>query len=148
MNVARFRPVDLDQELESRAASLVGQTCEDVRVHTRTFGQIQLKLSRHELAIACSWRLDSETQVICGAGNSQRKGGAVQRGLAVLVGERIVDARLDRPGKDLTLTFGNGWTLSVFCSRVNEVDMLDNYSLETAENALIVGTCGAVREEQ
>lgn len=148
MNMARFRPTGLDQELERRVASLVGQTCEGVRVYTRTFGEVQLSFSRHELAVGCSWRLDSESVVICGAGNSQRKGGPVQRGLNALVGERIVAVRLDPPGKDLTLTFSNGWTLSLFCTRVNEMDMLDNYSLETDEGALIVGNCGVVREEK
>src|SRR4051794_7608500 len=141
----KSRQDDLELELRRSTTALIGKLCKRVRTFTKTHGEIRLGLEGIDLAIGCAWRLDSESEVICGSGNSQRKGGLVQHGLQLLAGHQIVSVKLTDPGKDLTLGFDNGCTLSLFCTRVNEVDILDNYMLLTPQRALIVGTCGVVR---
>ena len=73
-------------------------------------------------------RLDSDSEVICGAWDDNSKGGPMLNGLDRLVGERLEAVTLTRPGLDLELRFPS-CSLRVFCDNVNEVDMEDNYSL-------------------
>src|SRR5438445_5483659 len=65
------------------------------------------------LFITCLWRLDSPTEVVCGASDSNEDGGPMLLSLDQIVGRNIIDARASAPAWDLTLDFG-GLILSVF----------------------------------
>lgn len=100
------------------------------------------------LYIDCAWRLDSETNVLCGSTDSPAKGGAMLAGLSRLVDREIESAQIEPPAFDLTLKFGGGPTLKVFCEETNLENDYDNYWLKVKpEGFFIVGPRGQLRRE-
>ena len=103
--------------------------------------------SEFALFVECSWRLESETQVICGAWDDNSKQGAMRKGLERLVGQTIESISLSRPSLDLELRFSNQLVLRIFCDQTNRAEMVDNYSLFLPRTIYIVGTRSRVRKE-
>lgn len=103
--------------------------------------------SEFALFVECTWRLESKTQVICGAWDDNSKLGAMRKGLERLVGQTIDSISLARPSLDLALRFSNQLVLRIFCDQTNPAEMVDNYSLFLPRMICIVGTRSRLRQE-
>ncbi|MDM8549321.1 hypothetical protein QUF72_04550 [Desulfobacterales bacterium HSG2] len=99
------------------------------------------------LFIWCSWRLDSDTEVICGATDPNDNDGPMINGLMNLPDRRVesVDALL--PGLDLTLRFDGPFCLRVFCDETNIEDDYENYSFFTDSRIYTVNARSVVSYE-
>jgi hypothetical protein len=80
------------------------------------------------LFVTCSWRLDSEKEVLCGAEDDNTEEGPMRHGLRQLLDRRVSSVQLREPGLDLVLEFEGGLTLRVFCDEVRG-DGDDNYTV-------------------
>jgi hypothetical protein len=103
--------------------------------------------SEFALLVECTWRLESKTQVICGAWDDNSKQGAMIKGLERLVGQTIESISLLRPSLDLELSFSNQLVLRIFCDLTNRAEMVDNYSFFLPRMIYIVGTRSRLRKE-
>jgi len=65
------------------------------------------------------------------------------RGLRLLDGRMVTDARIEKPGLDLTLTFDRTYSLRVFCDQFDE--SLDNYSVSFIGKYVCVDARSRVR---
>lgn len=101
----------------------------------------------HTIFILCSWRLDSETEVICGAWDDNADDGLMLKGLDQLVGQRLTSFDLTTPGLDLELRFGK-LSLKIFCDNVNETDGRDNYTLFSPGEIATVAVRSRVEREK
>lgn len=101
----------------------------------------------YAIFILCSWRLDSESKVICGAWDDNTNGGPMLKGLSQLVGKKLEHFSLTTPGLDLELGFGAIY-FRIFCDNVNEFDREDNYSLFLPESVLTVAPRSRIEREQ
>ncbi len=108
-----------------------------------------LKLAQGEISlfIECAWRLDSETEVICGSTDSNDNDGPMQRGLALVVGRVVKSVKVELPAGDLTVRFSGDIALGVFCDQTNLEEGNDNYSLHVKDRIFIVGPRGRIRSE-
>ena len=88
----------------------------------------RLTEAEYAVFVLCTWRLDSEDKVICGAWDDNSEGGPMLRGLDQLIGKKLEAFSLTKPGLDLELRFA-GASFRIFCDNVSEVDMEDNYSV-------------------
>src|SRR5437763_250096 len=80
------------------------------------------------LLVWCSWRLDGPDRPM----TSSDDGSANQtRFLEQLAGETISAVELRDNCWDLTLTFGNGYRLAVFCDHVGKASFNGNWELWT-----------------
>ena len=79
--------------------------------------------------IECVWRIDSKTNIICGAYDGKSKDGRMENGLRELYGQEVISVNFTEPAFDLELGFANGLILRVFCSATSKEDDADNYNL-------------------
>lgn len=79
------------------------------------------------LIVECPWRLESETNVLCGWENDEDD---IPVKSSVLIGLHAEEPTVRRPGFDLTLPFTNGCRLRIF------PDCLGYYSDDTASLAI------------
>lgn len=63
------------------------------------------------LIVECPWRLETDTDVLCGWENEEDE---IPEKTSVLIGHQAGEATVRRPGFDLTLRFANGYRLRVF----------------------------------
>jgi len=96
--------------------------------------------SEFKLLVECSWRLDSDEEIVCGGWDDNRKDGVMLLGLGHLIGQRIESVHYSMPAFDLELGFNNGLKLRIFCDVINLGDQDDNYSLFLPDTIYIVGT--------
>jgi hypothetical protein len=89
----------------------------------------RLHYSEHCLMLKCAWRLDSQDEILTGAGDDNTRMGPMLAGLDRLLKQEVVSIELARPGLDLAIMFQNELTLRVFCDQVNELDGDENYNL-------------------
>jgi len=100
------------------------------------------------LYITCAWRLDSESEVICGSTDSAAEDGPMVRGLRALVGRTVESTEIVTPGFDLTLRFNGNLALKIFSDQTNLEDEYDNYSVHLKKHKIyIVGVRGRIRCE-
>lgn len=62
----------------------------------------------------CSWRLESDDEILSSSLSGNEEGGTMLAGLNRIVGQKIVDVRLNLPWMDLTIVFENGIRLKTF----------------------------------
>jgi hypothetical protein len=103
-------------------------------------------IPEYAVLVRCSWRLDSEFEVICGAWDDNGEGGTMLKGLDRLVGQRLGSFNLTAPGMDLELRFAD-CTLRIFCDNVNKVDSDDNYSVFLPGEVVTVATRSRIEWE-
>lgn len=138
-------------ELREVLQSLVGKPCWDFAAGAGTGSHVSFDFGRKlrradplrnplvtdtvrrytgeiDLFVTCSWRLDSETEVLCGAEDDNTEEGPMQHGLRQLLGRRVRAVQLREPGLDLVLELEGGLTFRVFCDEVN-ADGDDNYTV-------------------
>ena len=99
------------------------------------------------LFVECVWRLDSASEVVCGAWDDNSADGPMLVGLRRLVGRAVTAVRTEGPAFDLRVDFGDSLTLRVFSDAVNRAEARDNYSLLVPGAVYTVGTRGALRKE-
>ena len=106
-------------------------------VHTDDFKYYSGEIT---LYIWCVWRLDGKIAPVTSSDDSDE---AFLSGLERLVGERVQNAELFKPGWDLALDFSNDLRLKVFCDHVPTTPSLaGNWDLEMAfpeKRTLILG---------
>lgn len=107
----------------------------------------RLTEAEYSVFVLCSWRLDSEFEVICGAWDDNSEGGPMLKGLDLLIGRRLDAFNLIAPGLDLELRFGN-ISFRIFCDNVNEDDKEDNYSLFLPAEIVTIATRSRMEREQ
>ncbi len=122
---------------------LSGETADDEYSPIRLSIQQTGAAEPVDLVVGCSWRLDSATEALCGF---RRPAEEIRAALQGLAGQTLTAIDIS-PGMDLRVHFAGGFRLSIFCDRVNEVSLWDNYLIEGSEVGFIVGTGGAVRRE-
>lgn len=98
-----------------------------------------------DLFIQCAWRLESKTQVICGAWDDNSEGGDMLEGLQRLVGQAINSIKVSKPAFDLAVNFNNGLVLRIFCEQTNQAEMEDNYSVFLPNTIYVVGNRSQLR---
>ena len=103
--------------------------------------------AEYSLFIECTWRLDSEESVVCGAWDESSVDGLKMRGLQALVGKKVLLWTLAEPAFDLQVKFENGWTFRIFCDQVNELANYDNYCAFLPSEVIVVGARGEIRRE-
>lgn len=108
--------------------------------------QQRLTEAEYAIFVLCTWRLDSEEEVICGSWDDNSEGGPMLRGLDKLIGRKLEAFTLTEPGLDLELYFA-GHSFRIFCDHVNEVDMEDNYSVFLPGQIVTVATRSRVERE-
>lgn len=102
--------------------------------------------SEFSVFVECVWRLDSETEIVCGAWDNNRENGLMIIGLHQLVGSVVSSVQILKPAFDLIVSFSNGLALKVFCDNVSPIDANDNYSLFTPDLYYTVGTRSVLRK--
>lgn len=162
------RPPDHDAEAELRhdLSALCGLPCLGVVAEASVSTAVTLHLGRalhlrepltderlpeflraHEgeylLFVACAWRLDTATAVVCGSQHGDTVTPETIAGLARLTGAIVVDVRTTGPAHDLALEFEDGLTFRVFCDRAQAGDAA-NYSLFTQTTCYQVAAAGAL----
>ena len=80
----------------------------------------------------CDWRIQTRDEVIASSVSSNKEGGAMLLALESLVGESVVNAKVDKVSFDLRIRFGNGAELMVFCFGKSDEE-LDNYTFYLEE---------------
>lgn len=85
------------------------------------------------LYITCSWRLDSDTGVICGSKEPNQNDGPMIEGIKKITTKNIIDIEILSPAFDLLIQFEGRLTLRLFCDETDPIDEFDNYSLYTPE---------------
>ena len=103
--------------------------------------------SEFDLFIQCAWRIESKTQVICGAWDDNAEDGVMIKGLQGLVGSTVDSIKVSKPALDLVLNFNNGLALRIFCDQTNQAEMDDNYSVFFPDVVYIVGNRSQLRRE-
>lgn len=93
------------------------------------------------LFVGCAWRLDGETEVICGSTDGNEVEGPMVRGLRRLEGLLATGYSLRGPALDMDLAFSGGYTMRIFCDAVNE-EAGDNYGVYLNGTGLVVGPRG------
>src|SRR5215470_3432642 len=134
---------DLGAEFDDRLNRLVGKPCWAIYAGKTTGSHVDIhfgqKIPRtipllgdhltqdqrfHEAEIAlyitCAWRLDGESEVICGAAEAISEDGQTSAGLDVLVGKRVESVQLYEPALDLTISFEGSALLKIFCDQTDE----------------------------
>jgi hypothetical protein len=99
------------------------------------------------LFIECSWRLDSNTEVLCAWTDDNQDGGPVLTGLNKIIGQTVSAVNLKPPGLDLEVQFDNSLTLRVFCDRRNIEQDTGNYVLFLRKWIYAVRVLGEVERE-
>lgn len=99
------------------------------------------------LFVECAWRIESKTEVICGAWDDNTEGGDMIAGLRRLVDQSVSSVKVSQPALDLTLDFSNGLTLRVFCDQTNQAEGEDNYTLFLNGAIYVVGSRSQLRRE-
>ena len=98
--------------------------------------------------IECAWRLDSDTQVVCGSGDSPAEGESMSRGLTRILRRSVESMTVAKPAWDLTVRFGDGLTLTAFCDQPGDAEEdLTDYSCSLSNVVYVVGPRGRVRCE-
>jgi hypothetical protein len=87
-----------------------------------------------------AWRLDSQTEIICGSTDSNELEGPMVHGLRRLVSTKAKAVYILSPFLDLLIEFEGGIVLTVFCDQTNLEDESDNYSLHVNRTAFVVAT--------
>lgn len=129
--------------------SLVGSRCVRFEIPEEGLPAIQFSFVENgvaqtaSLTVGCSWRLDSFSRVLCGAGMTPDE---KRRGLEQLAGQVVRTIQMS-PVNDLRIQFENELKLSIFCNHVNEESLWDNYLIEGPWGSFIVGTRGEIRKE-
>lgn len=100
-----------------------------------------------DLFIHCVWRLESKTQVICGAWDDNAEGGDMIEGLQRLVGQTISSVKVSKPAFDLAVNFNSGLVLRIFCDQTNQSEMEDNYSVFLPDAIYVVSNRSQLRRE-
>lgn len=103
--------------------------------------------SEFGLFIRCIWRIESKTQVICGAWDDNAKGGDMIEGLQRLVGQAISSIKVSKPALDLAVNFNSGLVLRIFCDQTNQAEMEDNYSVFLPDAIYVVSNRSQLRRE-
>ena len=86
------------------------------------------------LFVWCTWRLDDSEAPVT---SSDDENSSVIAGLNQLVGHRISNMDIRTKGMDASITFSNGYTLSIFCDHVPGAPSFDG-NWEVVTQASIV----------
>ena len=103
--------------------------------------------SQMGLFITCSWRLDSDSDVICGWTDSNEEGGPMLSGLQKIVGQKVKQVDLILPGLDLGLHFSNSLLLRIFSDRTDSTQDEGNYTVFLPRWAYVVGIKSKLKKE-
>lgn len=79
------------------------------------------------LFVTCSWRLDSETSILCSSKENNSNTGSMVRSLKKVIGKRVMDINVFEPAFDLIITFDGGLSLKIFCDETDPDEDFDNY---------------------
>jgi hypothetical protein len=101
-----------------------------------------------ELMITCSWRLDSDDEVVCSWTDEHSDGGPMLSGLDKLLGRRIKRVAVSRPAMDLCIEFEGMLILKVFCDRTNRDQDSENYVLFLPRWIYIVNVRSFIEKER
>ena len=150
-------------ELKQAFEHLIGQECWSVAVGKGTGSMVTLDFGRkvlrkrrlHNSHLSaeqqvyrgefwlylenCAWRVDSESEVICGSTDDNEESGFMVDGMKKMVGQCVKAYELSFPGLDLVLHFSNSLSLHLFCDQVNLTDDIDNYSFSLPTILYTVG---------
>jgi hypothetical protein len=100
-----------------------------------------------QLFIECAWRISSETEVVCGCWEDNRKGGPMLSCLQHITNQKVESMDIHLPTWDLKIHFANSLTLSIFCDQTSLDEGFDNYSVSTLDDVYIVSTRSILRKE-
>jgi hypothetical protein len=85
----------------------------------------------------CPWRLESTDSVIALWTDSNAPDGPIIAGMQRLIGHKIEQLEVLRPGLDLVIRFTNGLTLRIFPDQADP-DEGDNYALSLVDKTYVV----------
>ena len=89
------------------------------------------------LLVWCTWRLDSQSGPLSSSDDAQS---GIQSALSRLVGAKVVDVAIARPGWDLRLVFAPFHSMQIFCDHVPGDPSFDgNWELHAASQAYYFG---------
>jgi hypothetical protein len=98
------------------------------------------------LLVWCTWRLDSADAPLTSSDDAVEH---VEKVLERLVGQTVVDVRVDLPGWDLHLDFTEGARLHIFCDHVPGDPSFDgNWDLFLADKLISIGVGSRCDVEQ
>lgn len=95
----------------------------------------------------CSWRVQSTSQVLCGADSPNVNAGKMLEGLNALVSQRVTKIHLDEISMDLKMEFEGGLSLFVFCNTL-EVEDGSNYYFSGPNFSYEIRGYGEILEHQ
>ena len=93
----------------------------------------------------CSWRLESDREVICGSMSENDNDGVMLSGLMRLLNQKVHDVLVLTPSLDLKIEFNNNLRLVLFCNTGSDDD---NYSFSSLSNIFIVQGYGQMVVEK
>lgn len=102
--------------------------------------------AEYSIFVECAWRLDARDQVVCGCWDSNDADGPMIRGLQRLRGEAVQAIDVSVPAFDLTVKYGSGLVLHVFCDQLLQ-GASDNYSIFTLTDVFVIGPRSHLRIE-
>ncbi len=95
----------------------------------------------------CAWRVETDTAVLCGSASDNSNDGEMVTGLRRLEGQIVREVVVSEPALDLTVVFGDGLKLLLFCETLQEDDA-DNFVFFSPIGTFVVQSFGLVRLER
>jgi len=95
----------------------------------------------------CAWRIENQTQIICGSTDDNSNDGPMVMGLRILIGRQVEAIELSPVSCDLLMSFSSGVILRVFCDQLNMADEFDNYTFFQPNSRFVVGTHSRLSRE-
>lgn len=95
--------------------------------------------------VACTWRIESGSEVICSSASQNVAGGQIDYGLSLLMDKKVIRANVSFPSRDLHIEFENRHSFRVFNDRFDPATEEDNYEICADGILYTVGCKGIVR---
>jgi len=102
--------------------------------HPRDYRQYEGEVN---LYVWCTWRLDDAESPLTSSDDSEH---SIDEALGALLGKKVLDARLERPGWDLHIKFEKELMLHVFSDHVGDTPSFDgNWEVWLKDRAIFFG---------
>ncbi len=93
------------------------------------------------MMVCCPWRIESDTNIVCGSGDSNEKKGPMIKGLDDLKGKYVQEIMFNT-FLDISIVFEGGYVLKVFCDNISDDDYESCYFFLFEEDLLCVSVRG------
>lgn len=95
----------------------------------------------------CSWRVESDSEVICSSLSSNEKNGEMVLGVKKLINDVLIGIECLQPSYDLILKFKSGLILKTFCYFKTVDYDFENYSLFVPGKVYTITDTGEIKIE-